>query len=212
MKKISFTLICLLASSLLAAETLNEFLTADEVSILREVQEPNERLALYVRFAEARISQIEQLLTKEKEGRSVIIHQLLDQYTNIIDAIDTVTDDALEHGFNVDKGVSLLAKAEKKMLASLRKIQDSRPKDIARYQFVLDQAIETTQDSLDLTAEDFNLRTREIEEKERRDQKERESMMQPKDLEEKRAAEKKAAEEKKKVPTLYRKGEQKKQP
>ena len=210
MTRAGLVLICLFAALPLGAQTLKEFLTADEISQLREVQEPNDRLALYLTFAQQRINRIEQLVAKEKAGRSVQIHDLLDEYTNIIDAMDTVTDDALKRKVTVDKGVAATAGAEKKMLASLRKIEESQPKDMARYQFVLQQAIETTQDSLDLASEDLGKRAREIEAKEAREQKEREGLMQPAELEQKQAEEKKAADQKKKAPTLYRKGEQKK--
>ncbi len=37
-----------------------------------------------------------------------------------------------------------VVESEKEMLAQLEMIRDSRPKDLARYQFVFDQAIDTT--------------------------------------------------------------------
>lgn len=186
-----------------------DFLTADEVDQVRLVQEPNQRLVLYTQFARQRVELVRQLVAKEKPGRSAMIHETLDDYTKIIEAIDTVSDDALRRKLPIDEGMTAVAKAEKEMLDLLKKIEESKPKDFARYEFALKQAIETTEDSLDLTAQDLKERSAAVTERDAKEKKEREAVMQPKDLEEKRAAEKKTAEteQKRKAPTLRRKGE-----
>jgi len=196
--------------ALTLAAQQKDFLTADEVDQLRQVQEPNNRLWLYIQFARQRAGMVEQLLSREKPGRSALVHELLDQYTRIIDAIDTVADDALKRQMEISKGMSYVAQEEKKLLESLQKIDESAPKDIARFQFVLEQAIETTQDSLELSAKDLGVRAKEVETREAEADKKLEEMMQPKDIEQRRAEQKKEEEKKRKVPTLYRKGEQKK--
>jgi hypothetical protein len=95
------------------------------------------------------------------------------------------------------------------MLASLKKIGEREPKDMARYEFILKQAIETTADSLELAQRDAKGRTADVVARDEREKKELESMSQPKDLKEKKAAEKKeaAVQSNRKAPTLRRKGE-----
>jgi len=203
-------LLCLALALPLAAQKRGDFLTADEVDQVRLVQEPNERLTLYAHFARQRLDQLQQLFASTKPGRSILIHDLLEEYTKIIDAIDTVTDDALKRKVAVDLGVAAVAKAEKEMLPILQKFSDSEPKDLSRYELTLKQAIETTSDSLELAQEDLATRSTDVQKKAEQEKKEIESLMQPKDLEEKRAEEKKAEtaqKGQKKPPTLLRKGE-----
>jgi hypothetical protein len=189
----------------------HDFLTADEVDQIRLAQEPNMRLKLYVQFARQRLDLMQQMFASQKPGRSALIHDTLDDYTQIIEAIDTVTDDALKRKLPVDEGVAAVAKAEKEMLPILKKFQESQPKDLSRYSLVLKQAIETTSDSLELAEEDLQSRSTDVDAKVKREKEEIESVMQPKELEEKKAGEKKTADAEKKgrkPPTLLRKGEE----
>jgi len=203
-------LICVLAAAPLMAE--RDFLTADETDQVRLAQDPNDRLKLYVHFAQQRLNLAQNYLSKEKAGRSILIHDALDDYTKIIDAIDTVADDALKRKADIQVGMAAVASGEKDMLEALKKIDSTQPKDIARYEFSLKQAIESTQDSLELSRVDLAARSTEVQAKEEREKKEREAMMTPKDLEERKAAEKKAESDdgkpKRKAPTLRRKGEE----
>jgi hypothetical protein len=193
-------------------QATRDFLTADEVDQVRLAQDPNDRLKLYLHFARQRVELLKQLLAKDKPGRSAMIHSTLEDYTKIIEAIDTVADDALRRRIEIGPGVSAVVKEEKDLLGALEKIAQSKPKDASRYEFALQQAIETTRDSLEISQEDLKTRTRAVLDREAKERKERESLMQPKDLEEKKAQEAKEAQQKKKVPTLRRKGEVPKEP
>jgi hypothetical protein len=202
--------LALLSLSLLAQD--RDFLTPDEADRVREVQEPNERLKLYVHFARLRLDLLKQTLAKDKPGRSVFIHDTLEDYTKIIEAIDTVADDALKRKADLAIGIQTVADAETEMLEELKLILDKPPKDFQRYEFVLKQAIETTQDSLELSQVDIKDRTREVVERDAKDKAKREELMSTEELKAKREAEKKNAETKKKAPTLRRKGELEKKP
>jgi hypothetical protein len=184
-----------------------DFLTADEADQVREAQDPALRLPLYLTFAKQRLALVQNLLSKEKAGRSITIHETLGEYSKIIEALDTVSDDALKRGKAIDEAVGTVASQEKDFLETLEKIREGNPKDINRYQFALDTAIDTTRDSMEIAQADLRERTRGVQTKTAREKKELEELMQPKDREQKQAEEKKEAATKKKAPTLRRKGE-----
>ncbi len=204
----------LLAAAFPAAAQ-RDFLTTDEADQIRLAQEPNERLMVYMKFAKQRLDQLSSLVKEERPGRSALIHDLIEQYTEIIDAVDVIADEALRKKADISKGMKAVADSEKEYLALLERVRDSKPSDLERYEFVLSQAIDTTGDSLEAANEDLGQRGAEAVAREEREKKELEALMQPKDLEAKRAEEKKQAEAQKKErkrPSLLKPGESAKKP
>ena len=190
----------------------SRFPHGDEVDQIRESQDPNQRAFLYIQFAKERVGMLEQFLAKDKPGRSAIIHDTLEDYSKIIDSIDTVADDALARKIDITKGMAIVTAGEKDMLARLKKIEESEPKDMARYKFVLQNAIDTTQDSEDLSAEDLKTRGTEVAAHEKKEKQEIESMKanNPKEVAEKKTDDttsKSTDAPKRKPPTLKRPGE-----
>jgi hypothetical protein len=206
-----------LAALPLAAQANRDFLTADEIDQIKEAQEPNARITLYAKFAKERLDMVKSLLAKEKPGRSILIHDALDEYAKILDAVDDVADEGLSRKAEMQPGLKAVAKVEQEALPVLKKIEESRPKDLERYEFVLQTAIETTADSLQLAQEDLGKRTADVEARQRREKKAMEETMTPAERDEKQAADKKAAEEdaarqdkqQRRPPTLMRPGEKK---
>jgi len=198
-------LVSLLPAASVAAE--RDFLTAAEVTQLRDNQQPDARLKLYLGFASERLAQVQQLLAKDRPGRSARIHELLEEYTKILDAMADLTDDALRRRLPLETGIKSMEEGLKQLQAVLTKIEESEPRDIALYRFALEQAIMATDDSLELAREDLKKRESAVAEREAREKKEREAAMSPQEIEERREAERKEADQKKKVPTLRRPGE-----
>jgi hypothetical protein len=167
-------------------------------------------LKLYVHFARERIAEIQQFLSKEKTGRSALIHDALEDYTHIIEAIDTVSDDALRRKVSLDEGMKEVAAAEKEMLATLNKIEESNAKDLPRFEFALKAAIDTTSDSEELSQEDLKTRTTELATKDTKEKEEKQAVMGSKEKEAKKTADNTDANDgkpKRKAPSLYKPGE-----
>ncbi len=213
---------CFLAGAAIVAPLAaqpRDFLTADEVDQIREAQEPNARVTLYAKFARQRIEMVKSFMAKEKAGRSILIHDALDDYAKIIDAIDDVSDQALAKKVDLKAGLGVVARVEQDALPVLKRIQETKPKDLERYEFVLKTAIDTTRDSLDLAEGDVEQRTRDVEAREAREKKAVEDSLTPVERENRQAAEKKAEvnaeaaqEKQRKAPTLMRPGEKKQDP
>jgi hypothetical protein len=198
--------LCVASAALVFAQD-RDFLTPNEVEQVREAQEPNERLLLYIHFAKQRMDLVQQYLAKDKPGRSIFIHNALEDYSRIIEAIDNVADDALRHNHPIDTGMVAVISAEKEFLAQLNKIQDSEPKDVDRYKFVLSDAIDTTSDSEQLSMEDSKKRGAELSADDTKEKNERESLMSTEEQKDRKKAANKEQDSKKKIPSLYRPGE-----
>lgn len=203
----------LIFASTAAAFAPRDFLTSDEVEKIREAQEPNERLKLYVLFARQRMDQLQQAISKEKKGRSLQIRELLEDYAGLIDAIDNVSDDALKRkGGLTSEGTTAVSAAEKRFLAQLQKIQDSSPADLELYDTALKEAIAATSDSMELAQGDLGKRAVQLTAEDDKAKKEREKITaaeEGKTIEQVKAEEPKTGDDKpkRKPPTLYRPGE-----
>lgn len=192
-----------------------DFLTASEIDQIREAQEPNQRLTLYAKFAKERVDLVKNLLSKDKPGRSLMVHDALEDYTKILDSIDDVADEAAVRKVDIKPGLAAVAEAERQVLPVLEKIQDSPPKDADRYHFVLKNAVDATTDSMELAREDLGKRAADAEAREAKEKKEVEESMAPSERETKKTGDQKTGDQKtasdqkqeRKPPTLLRPGE-----
>ena len=184
-----------------------EFLNGHEIDLIREAQDPNLRIHRYLKFAKMRIELIRLQLEKYGPGRSKIIHRTLKEYGHIVEAIDLVIDDALDSNLDITPTIEHLAKQQEELLAALEKITNNKADDHFRYEFVLEDAIEITQDSIESIKGDLEIRKAQLQEAATREISKREASMVPalrREIDEiRREAEKK----KSKRPSLLHPGE-----
>ena len=217
MKRFSICVLaaCAILTCAVPALAQKDFLTENEIEKVREAQVPSDRLKLYALFARQRLDQLQRLLEKEKKGRSLAARELLEDYASIIDAIDTVSDDALKRGVDITEGTVEVIGSERRFLAQLQKIQERNPADLDLYEVALKEAIASTSDSMDLAKEDAGGRGAKLSAEDKRAKEEAEKTLAAEDSkgkppEEAKAADAKPADDKpkRKPPTLLRPGEQ----
>jgi len=139
-----------------------DFLTDFEVDTLREHQEVDQRIKAYVKFAALRLELIDQSMQEAEAGRGARIHRSLTEYSSIIQAIDDVIDDALARNRKMDGALEGLLEAERGFASRLAALAAEPVQDAWRYEFVLEDAIGITEDSMELLAEDLGVRKRDV--------------------------------------------------
>ncbi len=208
-----FPLLFVLMGVVVPGFAQKEFLTPSEIELIREAQDPNLRLRTYLQFAKQRMDQLNQQVMKDKKGRSILIRDILDQYVQIIDAIDTVSDDALKRKVDIAQGADAVSGSERGFLGTLKKLEASKPADLDMYAITLKEAIAITEDSMGTADQDLTRRQTTLLEKAEDEKVRIQAATAPKVLQE-QAKENAKAEEprvgdgsKRKPPTLLRPGE-----
>jgi hypothetical protein len=208
-----FGVATLLAIPAFGQETLltKDFLTEFEADQIRLAQDPNERIPVYLQFARLRLALIDQLLAKEELGRGAKVHDNLSELGRIVEAVDMVIDDALLRDADISKTTTPLVNAEREFLSRLTAIQEKDPDDLWRYEFVLEDAIEVLEDSIEITSGDLGARKNGLIEADGAEKAAREKTMSQQRREEVQQVEqeqkKEETEREKKRPSLLKKGE-----
>ncbi len=144
-------LVCSLAPS--GAAQHRDPLNDKEIDEMREAADnPDKRLELMVGFARARMASIEQLRvdTKSAKDRPMQIHDLLQDFTSLLDEIDDNVDMYGSHKTDMRKGLKLVIEADSEWQLQLRKLKEqSPPEEVEQYSFVLSNASEAAKDSAD---------------------------------------------------------------
>ncbi|HEV2988959.1 MAG TPA: hypothetical protein VG759_10985, partial [Candidatus Angelobacter sp.] len=146
-------------------------LTEAETDKLREVAlEPFKRLKLLVEFSEARLLAIDQMRSDPKlaDGRGKKVHDLLEDFTAILDEINSNLDMYAGRPLNKDdkkdfrKGVKLVIEADDKFELKLRTLKaagDTDPQakvEAQEYRYVLQDAEDALKSSADVAREYMN--------------------------------------------------------
>ena len=168
MKIASKVTLVLLLLTIAASARRRDPLNEAEADQLREVaQEPGKRLKLYIKFAEARLTSIDELRadTKQANGRGRKIHDLLEDFTAILDEINSNLDMYQGRPLTKDdrkefhKGLKEVLEADDRFDAKLKTLKtatesDSQSRVEAQdYRFVLQDADEALKSSMEIARE-----------------------------------------------------------
>ena len=158
----------MLLLGLAAAARRHDPLTEAETDQLREVaMEPNRRVQLYIRFAEARLVAIDQVRVDPKLGaeRGKHIHDLLEDFTAILDEINDNLDQYESRPLDKDtvkqyhKALKELIEADERFdlkLRTLKSAAETDPvtkKEAPDFRFVLQDAMDALKSNADMARE-----------------------------------------------------------
>ncbi len=134
-----------------------DYLSEEEVKQVRETQEPNQRIQLFLTFAEDRLRRFEELAAQSPQQEEPDTDNLRDRLNDFISAVDD-TADALDlslarGGVDLRKTRKILNEQVPKLLERVEAIQKSYA-ELAEgvLQFDLEDALLATQDLSELVA------------------------------------------------------------
>lgn len=147
-----FILVCLLAlgafSAVHAQDLKKDYLTALEADKIRDADTPNERIKLFVQFADDRLRKFQYELDHPSLSRHAeMLNYLMNSYIGCVDDASDLIQEGLEKQQNIRAGIDLMAGKAKEFLEVLKKIS-ADGKEIETYKFNLDDAIAGTQDAI----------------------------------------------------------------
>jgi hypothetical protein len=145
----------LLATTAAWAQRHHDPFTPPEIDQIRDASwEPQQRLALYLTFARARLVALEQMRSDPKtKDRVQQTHDKLDDFLLIYDELNDNIDTYVQRKNDIRKPLKLILDADTEFQAKLRALKDAAdvpPEEAKKYEFVLSNALDT----LDTSAED----------------------------------------------------------
>ncbi len=153
---LSLMLACLFLASFSFAQRRRDPLTDAEIEKLRDAaQEPDKRINLMVKFAKERMLAIEQLRNDPKPAadRGRHIHDMLEDFMNLIDEIDDNVDDYSSKQEDFRKALRELIESDTEFQIRLRAFKDAAKnnsgsaEEARAYEFVLDSTLDAVKNS-----------------------------------------------------------------
>src|SRR5213079_61639 len=142
---------CMLAAPpLVRAGTLlqKDYLSALEADKIRDAETVNERIRLFLTFADDRLKKFQYELEHPSTNRHTdMLNSLLNAYAGCVDDAADLIQLGLEKQDNIRKGIDLMSSHTKEFLVVLEKLSAEGPEK-EHYKDNLDDAIEGTRDAM----------------------------------------------------------------
>jgi hypothetical protein len=134
-------------------------LNEKEIDEMRETADwPDKRLEMMTKFARARMTAIDELQANVKtaKDRPQQIHDLLEDFTALLDEIEDNIEMYSSHRADMRKGLTLVIEAGSEWQLKLRRLKEqSPPEELDQYSFVLTNATEAVGDLSDDTRKEL---------------------------------------------------------
>jgi hypothetical protein len=151
LRRCSFLLsVALLASGVLAtrASAQKDYLSAVEADKIRDAENTNERIHLFLTFAEDRLKKFQYELQHPSSNKHPeMLNALMNAYVGCVDDAADLIQLGIEKQENIRKGIDLMVSRSKEFLEILTKIS-AQGAEIDIYKDNLDDAIEGTRDAM----------------------------------------------------------------
>jgi len=146
-----FLAACILAASPLvrgAAPQQKDYLTALEADKIRDAETVNERIKLFLSFADDRLKKFQYELEHPSTNRhGDMLNSLLNAYVGCVDDAADLIQLGIEKQENIRQGIDLMSSRTKEFLAVLEKLSTDGA-DLELYKDNLEDAIEGTRDAM----------------------------------------------------------------
>lgn len=158
MKKNKLLAALLMASAVLAmalvlapakAQDRPDFLSPGEADKIRDAQDPNDRIKLFLDFAGDRLKklQYELHLSTPQIDKPTLINGLLSAYSGCVDEAADRVQEGRQRGAKIRPAIKDMQKRVRDYLQTLKAIEAANGSNMASYKDALDDAIAGTQDA-----------------------------------------------------------------
>jgi len=125
-----------------------DYLSSLEADKIRDAETPNEKIKLFLQFADDRLKKFQYELDHPSQTRHAeMLNFLINSYIGCVDDAADLMQEGIEKQQNIRVGVDLMFTKAKEFLETLKKIS-ADAKEIEIYKFNLDDAITGTQDAI----------------------------------------------------------------
>jgi hypothetical protein len=141
-------LLIFLCAAAHAQTVKKDYLSDYEADKIRDAETPNERIKLFIQFADERLKKFQYELDHPSASRhSEMLNYLMNSYIGCVDDASDLIQEGIEKQQNVRAGVDLVSTKAREFLETLKKIS-ADAKEIDIYKLNLDDAIEGTEDAI----------------------------------------------------------------
>jgi hypothetical protein len=138
----------LVESGLALPRQQKDYLSSLEADKIRDAETTNERVKLFLTFADDRLKKFQyELEHPSGNGHGDMLNSLLNGYAGCVDDAADLIQLGIEKQENIRTGIDLMVSQAKSFLAILEKMSASGP-DLETYKGNLDDAIEGTRDAM----------------------------------------------------------------
>ena len=125
-----------------------DYLSGYEADKIRDAETPNEKIKLFILFADDRLKKFQyELEHPSQTNHTQQLNYLMNSYVGCVDDAADLMQEAAQKQQNVRAGVDLIASKTREFLETLKKIL-AEGKEIEVYKDNIDDAIEGTQDAI----------------------------------------------------------------